>query len=107
MRLENPIILGKVSGVFGVKGWIKVYSETAEREGILSYQEWYLSEKNGDWTARKVEQGKKQGKNVIAKLAGCDDRDAAEELRDKVIAVERSQLPSLAKDEFYWSDLQG
>ncbi|TNF36614.1 MAG: ribosome maturation factor RimM, partial [Gammaproteobacteria bacterium] len=34
--------VGKVSGVFGVKGWVKVYSYTDPMEGISNYSPWLI-----------------------------------------------------------------
>jgi 16S rRNA processing protein RimM len=100
------VTLGKLSGVFGVKGWLKVYSHTNPREGILNYSPWYLKQRNG-WTAIKVKAGHKQGKTVVAQLAGIDDRNLAETMIGLEIAVKSAQLPRLANNEYYWSELEG
>ena len=42
----EAIELGKVSGVWGVRGAIKVYSYTREREGIAKYKNWILQSAN-------------------------------------------------------------
>jgi 16S rRNA processing protein RimM len=44
---------------------------------------------------------------VVARLAGCDDRDAAGALRGKRVAVPRAALPGTRSDEYYWTDLIG
>ena len=100
------VTLGKISGVFGVKGWLKIYAHTNPREGILNYSPWYLKQKNG-WTAIKVKTGHKQSKTIVAQLEGVDDRNLAETMIGLEIAVKASQLPRLAKNEYYWSDLAG
>ena len=48
-----------------------------------------------------------QGKGFIAKLAGVDDRNAAEMLRGHSIEIPESSLPGLNDGEFYWRDLIG
>ena len=61
-----------------------------------------------DRSVHEVEVGRPQGKGVVAKLAGCDDRDAAEALIGCEIAVRRDQLPeTTAPGEHYWTDLVG
>ncbi len=100
------VTLGKISGVFGVKGWVKVYSYTDPREGIANYSLWYLKQR-GSWIPIKVKSGKKQAKTVVAQLDGINDRNRAETLIGLEIAVKREQLPKLAKGEFYWSELEG
>ena len=102
----TQVVLGRIAGVFGVKGWVKVFSHTEPREGILKYQNWLL--KRGDsWQAVTVEDGKPHGKSVIAKLADVEDRDAAADLLDTDIAVSREDMPATQAGEYYWADLEG
>jgi 16S rRNA processing protein RimM len=102
MSSDDAVIVGRISGVFGVRGWVKVYSYTQPKENILSYQPWLL-----DGEARSLEGGQTQGKGIVAKLRGCDDRDVAAALVGQDIRVPRQQLPTLAQDEYYWADLIG
>jgi len=48
-----------------------------------------------------------QGKGYIAQLDGIDDRNQAEVLRGYIVTVPESSLPSPAKGELYWRDLEG
>jgi 16S rRNA processing protein RimM len=98
------IVLGRVSGLYGVKGWVKVYSETDPREGILRYSPWLLGPEGA---VRRVAEGKLHGKGLIARLDGCEDRDQAAVLIGQEIAIRRDQLPPPRPDEFYWIDLEG
>ncbi|MEM9402968.1 MAG: ribosome maturation factor RimM [Pseudomonadota bacterium] len=98
--------MGRVVGLFGVKGWVKVFSYTDPRQGILDYDHW-LIERDGQWIETAVLDGKRQGKAVIAQLSGVDDRDAAAEWIDSDIAIPRNALPTLDEGSFYWSDLEG
>jgi 16S rRNA processing protein RimM len=55
-----------------------------------------------------VAAGRAHGKILVARLEGCDDRDAAEALVGYEIQVPRSRLPDdLAPGEYYWADLVG
>ncbi len=102
----TPVVLGRIAGVFGVKGWVKVFSYTEPREAILDYENWLL--KRGDaWQEITVEEGKRHGSSVIAKLANVGDRDAAAELIDFDIVVPREELPDTEEREYYWTDLEG
>ncbi len=102
----TQVVLGRIAGVFGVKGWVKVFSHTEPREAILEYRDWLLKRGN-TWQAVTVEDGKPHGKSVIAKLADVGDRDAAAELFDVEIAVPREDFPPTQAGEYYWADLQG
>jgi 16S rRNA processing protein RimM len=100
------VLVGKISGVFGVRGQVKVYSYTEPRENIFSYDPWILG--SGEhWEAIEVVSGKVHGKGLIAQLKGCEDRDHAQLLIGKEIAIEKSQLKPAQPGEYFWADLEG
>ena len=103
---KEYVIVGQISGLFGVSGWVKVFSYTEPRENITRFSPWIIKTADG-WTEVKPEQGKRHGKGVIAKLAGYDDCDMAGKLIGNEIAIRKEQLPELAENEFYWNDLIG
>ena len=100
------MILGRISGLFGVKGWVKVYSYTEPREAVLDFDRWLLSGKNG-WQEATVAEGQRHGKTVIVRINGYDDRDQAVGLIGTEIGVPRDELPEADSDHYYWSDLEG
>ncbi|MEN9501081.1 MAG: ribosome maturation factor RimM [Pseudomonadota bacterium] len=102
----DMITLGKISGVFGVKGWVKVFSHTEQRESILAYSPWFL-QIAGEWKPYEVKTGQVQGKGIVAQLQTVDDRDQAQTLVGCSIAIPRERLRSLRQDEYYWADLIG
>ena len=107
MNDELLLVLGHVSGVFGVKGWLKIYSETDPVQNILKYDPWFIK-KNNSWVEIKLLDGKKHKKGVIVQFDGYLDRDVAAELKGCEIAIKREQLPeTLSENEFYWADLEG
>jgi 16S rRNA processing protein RimM len=97
---------GQISGVFGVKGWVKVFSFTQPRENILRYSPWIL-QKNNQTKEIKVVGGQRQGSNVVAELDGVVDRDSALTLMGWEILIRKEQLPKTQADEYYWADLVG
>ena len=103
----GKIVVGKVTGAYGVKGWVKVYSWTDPMENIANYDPWFMKEPNAEWRKVTLEKGKRHGKTVVAKLEGVDDRDAAILLTGQEIAIEESQIEPLGEDEFYWRELIG
>ncbi len=98
--------VGSILGVFGVKGWLKIYSNTDEKETILTYKPWYV-ERNKVRKEVKVKAGKPHGKTVIALLDGIGNRNEAEKWVGSDIYILADQLPKLSKSEYYWSDLIG
>ncbi|MBD3671526.1 MAG: ribosome maturation factor RimM [Gammaproteobacteria bacterium] len=103
---DEPVLLGRINGLHGVRGWVKVYSFTEPRENILNYRPW-LVRIQGQWREISLKQGRRQGKGVVAQLEGYSDRDEAAALIGSDIAITRDQMPPAAKDEYYWADLVG
>ncbi len=106
MSEQDYIKVGRVSGVFGVKGWVKVFSFTDDRENILGFSPWLLK-KDSDSRLIKVVDGMLQGKAIVARLDGINDRDQAAGLMGWDIFISPEQLPKAAEGEYYWSDLIG
>ena len=102
---DDLLLAGHVNGVHGIKGWVKVFSNTIPREQILSFSLCLVSVE-GELLEFEIK-GKKQGKLVIAHLAGCDDRNKALEFVECEIYIHKSQLPKLDEGDYYWSDLEG
>lgn len=104
------IVLGRIVGVFGIRGWVKIESWTRPPENILEYPEWQLG-RAGQWRMVRQLEGRVHGKGLVARLeSGGDilsDRDQAARLVGSEIAVLRQQLPPPAQNEFYWIDLVG
>ena len=103
-KTNSHVIIGQISGLYGVHGGLKVFSYTSPRERIFLYSPWLLKI-GAIWSSRNVLSGQGQGKGLVVFLEGVTDRDKASALVGVQIAVERQQLPPLAAGEFYWSDL--
>jgi 16S rRNA processing protein RimM len=106
MASEEFIPVGKISGAFGVRGWVKVYSFTEPRGNILEYSPLFLS-RQGEWIEVEVSGGHLQGKGVVMGLANVTDRDQVQPLIGAELAIRKTQLEPAEEDEFYWADLIG
>jgi len=108
---SEKVILGRITGVYGVKGWVKVFSYTDPMEAIVDYNPWLIraeNRKNATWSQVKLKAGKRHAKTVVAKLENCNDRDAAMSYVGTEIAIEKQQLEQLTEEnEYYWRDLIG
>ena len=104
--MPERVNVGQVSGVYGVRGWVRVRSDCEPMEQLLAYSPWQLDRGSG-WQPYVLEAGRAHGPGLVAKLATVDDREQARALVGADIAVERSQLPALTDDEYYWNDLVG
>ncbi|HEY7872161.1 MAG TPA: ribosome maturation factor RimM [Rudaea sp.] len=106
MSADRLLTVGRIVGVHGVGGWVKIESYTEPRLRIFDYRPWRLMLAGSDFEIASA-QGHEQGKGMVAKLSGCDDRDAAVALVGTEIQVPRSALPKAKRGEFYWADLEG
>ena len=105
-RETGQVLLGKIVGVFGVEGWVKVHSYTEPRENLFRYRPWILRDGAGERTVEQA-RGRAQGQGLVAAIPGIEDRDAAAALIGTEIFVERTSLPPAKEGEYYWSDLEG
>jgi 16S rRNA processing protein RimM len=104
--MQDFIVVGKITSPFGIKGWVKVHSYTDPEDNMLRYKPWYI-ERDGEWVSQGVSEGRIHGKALIVHLETVDDRDSAERLKGREIAIRREQLPPPQKGEYYWIDLIG
>ncbi|EAW29653.1 16S rRNA-processing protein [marine gamma proteobacterium HTCC2143] len=105
------VVIGKITAVYGVKGWVKVHSFTDPMENILGYQSYYLSGGNKgtgeSWQSLSFDEVKYHGKGLVALIEGVSDREVARGYCQRDIAIPISEMPELDTDDFYWRDLIG
>jgi 16S rRNA processing protein RimM len=103
---ERRIVVGRIAGVYGVRGWVKLRSFTEPPEGLLAFGSVQLGAAD-EWRPGRLVEGKPHGRGLIGRFDGCEDRDGAALLVGSEIAVARSQLAPVGPDEVYWADLIG
>jgi len=105
---SHLISIATIVGVYGIKGWVKIRINVEDPASLTSLSPQQLTDSRGK-RVRSVDitTVRSQSKGFIAKLAGVDDRNAAELLRGHSIQIPESSLPSLNEGEFYWRDLIG
>lgn len=103
---DSPVIIGEITGLSGVKGWVKVFSHTEPRLNIIKYDPWLISLKD-NWKSIKVLNGRSQGKTIVAQIEGVSNREQAQTLVGSKIAINTSQLKPLSTNDYYWRDLEG
>lgn len=104
---ETPprlVVVGRVTGIYGVRGWLRIFSYTDPPQNILRYGPWLLGDSTQTW---RVLGGAVHGRGVIAHLEGIEDREAARALAGSTISVPRDRFAEPKSGEYYWSDLIG
>jgi 16S rRNA processing protein RimM len=100
------IVMGRIAGAYGVKGWLKINSFARPAERVGDYRPWRLRDQRREIEVSPVAV-KRHGKGLIVKLAGIDDRDQAETMSGLEILVDRTWLPDPEAGHYYWTDLEG
>lgn len=103
---QADTVMGKITSVYGVKGWVKVFSYTQPKENLKIYPEWKI-ERGGAVKHLKVLDCKAHGNGLVARLEGVSDREAARALSDYLITVPKESLPELEHGDYYWHQLEG
>ena len=99
------IELGSLRGAYGVRGWVHVAAESPDAQVLRSARRW--RQVGSPATRFDVTAVRRHGSGWVAKLAGVDDPERAEQLRGTRIAVDRADFPPLPEGEYYWIDLIG
>lgn len=100
------ILVGRITGVYGIRGWLKIESYTRPPENIFSFQPWHIK-RDKYWQAVNPAKNRIHGKGLIVALDGITDRDTARELVGAEVSIFRSQMAELPAGAFYWIDLIG
>ena len=106
MEQQRIEVVGKLGSTYGIRGWLRIYSSTEQAESIFDYQPWFLKIK-GEWHPTELENWRYHNHEIIVKLKGVDDREAAQTLANVEIGVDLSVFPELEEGDYYWHDLIG
>ena len=98
--------MGRIVGPFGVQGWLRFKPFTEDPAGLDEYAQWIVRAPEG-WIGLPLEEFELHSKGPVAKLAGCDDRDAAARFSGCDIAVTREALGEAEQGTLYRVDLIG
>lgn len=100
------LVIGKITGCYGIKGWVKIHSYTEPKENFLRFGHWLLR-RRGALEPIEFDDGRAQGKGLVAHIVGVDDRTLAERYSSLEVLVQADSLPALEQGDYYWSQLQG
>ena len=102
----ETLVVGRITTVFGVRGWLKVHSYTEQVEVLCSYKPWMISTAAGIQQLQ-IDDWRRHGESLVVHIKGIDDRDVAQEWCGNDILVDKSNLPDLSTEDFYWHQLEG
>jgi 16S rRNA processing protein RimM len=96
--------IAKITSPHGLKGEVKIYLYGLA-ENFKNYKNLYLGEEKLklNFSIKRIA----SDRQLIISLENSDSRESAEDLRDELIYVEKSQLEKLKKGQFYNFELIG
>lgn len=98
----DRVAVGRINGVWGVRGHVKVTPLTSNPERLVAGAVLYV---RGE-PRRVLDVRYPQGFPCM-RFEGFEDRTAAEALRGALIEIDAADLPALPEGEYYLHDLEG
>ncbi len=105
MASQEWVVIGKIVGVHGVRGEVKIVPSVEEPDFWRRLKTMVLQGRIQ--RELKVESVRMHQGNALVKFEGFPDRTAAESLRGRDVAVPFAWLPALEEDEYYVQQLVG
>ncbi|WP_343153354.1 ribosome maturation factor RimM [Buchnera aphidicola (Mindarus keteleerifoliae)] len=104
-NINSFLIVGRIGSPYGIKGFIKIFSYTEKKENIFKYFPWFIKPKFFEKIL--VICFKKIKNNFLVKFKNFSDREKIKILTNENIWINKSQLPVLKKNEYYWNQMIG
>ena len=98
--------MARILGPFGVKGWVRLKAFTEQAASLGEFDRWIVETREG-WKEMALRNFEVHSKGPVALLEGCDDREAAFQLRGCCVAVTRAELGEPEEGSLFWVDLVG
>ncbi len=106
--MDKLIIIGKITGAHGVRGELKVFPLTDDPRRFLKLKECFICGQNFEKPEAKTCQNARLDRgNVLVRFEDIGDRDKAELIKGRFIAVTRDNAVKLKKDNYFITDLKG
>ena len=99
--------IGQVVGAHGIDGAVKIHFYDAGHKTISAGQTLKMMSPGDMRTDYSIEWVRPHKRNFLVRLKGVNDRNQAQALSGSRIVINRSDLPVLEDDTFYWVDLIG
>lgn len=105
--MADRFAIGRVLKPHGLKGVLKAVSYLETDDRLSRIEEVFLGGEKGAGYAYRVESLEIRKRDLLLKLKGIDDADAAGRWAGIDIFADASLLEALPEGEYYWRDLIG
>ena len=100
---DRKILIGKLGKPHGIKGFVYFHYYGQDLSNLEIYKKLHIQ----DHSTFQLDKIGQKADRLIIKLDGCDDRNSAENLRNKEVYIEETDLPTLDEGEYYLYQLEG
>ena len=104
MLNNNKILVGKIVAPQGIRGEVRIQTYS---DAPMDFKKFKIISDKFKAEDFKFVRTVPNSTVIIAKVAGYDDRNAAETLRGTELFIGREDLPGLGEQEYYQTDLIG
>ena len=101
MEETNYITIGRILGVHGIKGFVKIKSYLEEPYDIFNFNEIFINKTK----FKRIYFRFRKKTNFIVELDGVNRLDEAKNFVNLDILIKKELLPKLKEKEFYLNDL--
>jgi 16S rRNA processing protein RimM len=104
---DDLVLVGRVTGAHGIRGDLKIHAYAESLQSYPAGGEIMLSLRDGSIRSLTLQWVKLHGRGFRMHLEGVDDRNRAEDLTGAGLFIDKSCLPELEADTYYWFELMG
>lgn len=105
--IEGYVAVAEIARPHGVLGELRLKLYNPDSDLLSRRPRVKLRLPSGEARDAAITSAREANKALLVRIAGVDDRDAAEALRGTEILVPRDAFPPLEEGEFYACDLEG
>lgn len=98
---EDLLELGRISGVFGVRGEVRLFLHNRDSDLLDDPRTVLMKGPGGESREIRLRARPGAGGRIIGRIDGLTSREEAAALKDWTLWIPRAQLPKLDDDEFY------
>lgn len=107
MAPNNLLAIGKIVGVHGLRGNLKVYSYAESVETYRAASQLFIADSSGDRICFQIIEIKPHKRQLLLTVKGVNTREQAQAMTGRQIYIDPANLPELEPGVYYWTDLIG
>ncbi|QJC35866.1 ribosome maturation factor RimM [Enterobacteriaceae endosymbiont of Donacia sparganii] len=106
--LKEKIILGKFGKIYGIKGWIRLFSYTQNKNNIFLYKKLFILNNIRNIVFIKFNQFKVKKNYFIVKINNLNkNEDTIKFINHQIYIFKYELIKYKNKKEYYWIDIIG